>query len=769
MRVRQLALGRVAGGLGILAIAATTLLVIVGSASSALFGVSVLKDCVTPVNVGAAYACEFEISNTVQDSHNTVTVSQLRDEVFAAVPPPDLVLPINSSTPGLILAGGATCDATKCTIPFGGSLTTSFISHYTVQAADFPVVQDRGTFTWRNSCDVVTEGCEGTIDNNSQATAQASVNPLSTTTVTAIHNAAHQVVTAVPVGSTVHDLVRVANVLPNQPVPTGNVNVDWFLNGDCSGSPAASSGPLGPLDASGQFDATTFAFTVNTAGMRSFRATFLGGGNGAYLPSTGACEPLQVVDANIQISPLQATNPVGTNHTLTGHVNVNSGSGFVNAPDGTTINFSIQSGPGSFVGGVNSCNTSGGTGSCTVQITSASTGTTVVRASTNVTVGGVSLSRATGDANVGDSADAQKLWQFRDANIQISPPTATNEIGTNHTLTGHVNVDTGSGFVNAPAGTTINFSIASGPGSFVGGVSSCNTIGSTGSCTVQITSATPGTTVVKAATDVTVTGVVLHRETGDGLPGDSANAQKTWVDANIQITPATATNPLNTNHTLTGHVNVNSGSGFVNAPDGTLITFTIQSGPGSFVGGLNTCTTAGGTGSCTVQITSAVAGTTVVRASTNVTVGGVSMTRATGDAHVGDSADAQKTWEGGGGQGCTPGYWKQPQHFDSWVGTGYTPNQTVGSVFTNSGVASETLVQALAGGGGSTIQGAKTILLRAAVAALLNAGSSGVNYQFTTAQIIAETNAALASNDRATILTLAAELDAANNAGCPLN
>jgi hypothetical protein len=82
-------------------------------------GVEGLRDA---VNVGAPYACEFEISNTVQDSHNTVTVSQLRDEVFAAVPPPDLVLPINSSTPGLILAGGASCDATKCTIPFGGSV-----------------------------------------------------------------------------------------------------------------------------------------------------------------------------------------------------------------------------------------------------------------------------------------------------------------------------------------------------------------------------------------------------------------------------------------------------------------------------------------------------------------------------------------------------------------------------------------------------------------------------------------------------------------------
>ena len=34
---------------------------------------------------------------------------------------------------------------------------------------------------------------------------------------------------------------------------------------------------------------------------------------------------------------------------------------------------------------------------------------------------------------------------------------------------------------------------------------------------------------------------------------------KTFVDANIQITPSTANNPVSTNHTLTGHVNVNAG------------------------------------------------------------------------------------------------------------------------------------------------------------------------------------------------------------------
>src|SRR5260370_15599289 len=55
---------------------------------------------------------------------------------------------------------------------------------------------------------------------------------------------------------------------------------------------------------------------------------------------------------------------------------------------------------------------------------------------------------------------ASKNWE--DANIQITPASAFNEIGTAHLLTGHVNVNDGTGYVNAAAGTTINFSIVSG-------------------------------------------------------------------------------------------------------------------------------------------------------------------------------------------------------------------------------------------------------------------------------------------------------------------
>src|SRR5262245_13663131 len=120
-------------------------------------------------------------------------------------------------------------------------------------------------------------------------------------------------------------------------------------------------------------------------------------------------------------------------------------------------------------------------------------------------------------------------------------------------------------------------------------------------------------------------------------------------DSNIPLTPATTPYPYTTLFPSTGHVNVSDDSvTYTNAPAGTLITFSIVSGPGSFVGGVNTCTTIAATGSCTVQITSSVAGTTVIRATTTVTVNGSTLTRTTNDGLPGDSADANKIWQGGG-------------------------------------------------------------------------------------------------------------------------
>ena len=124
-------------------------------------------------------------------------------------------------------------------------------------------------------------------------------------------------------------------------------------------------------------------------------------------------------------------------------------------------------------------------------------------------------------------------------------------------------------------------------------------------------------------------------------------------------------------------------------------------------------------------------------------------------------------------QGCTPGYWKN--HTDSWTGTAFSPTQKVGSVFALpadlSAFSGETLLNALNGGGGPSLSGATEILLRSSVAALLNATDPNVAFPAFKSGIKKRVNAALATEDRDTILALATIFDNKNNGagGCPLN
>ncbi|MBP6298378.1 MAG: hypothetical protein KA401_03445, partial [Anaerolineae bacterium] len=120
-------------------------------------------------------------------------------------------------------------------------------------------------------------------------------------------------------------------------------------------------------------------------------------------------------------------------------------------------------------------------------------------------------------------------------------------------------------------------------------------------------------------------------------------------------------------------------------------------------------------------------------------------------------------------QGCTPGYWKN--HASNWGPTGYAPSGLVSSMFsaTPSPYAAKTLLEALSLKGGNTLNGAREILLRAAVPAVLNASDPRVDYPLDVAYIQAQVNAVIAGGDRAAIIALASVLDGHNNAGCPLN
>jgi hypothetical protein len=126
-------------------------------------------------------------------------------------------------------------------------------------------------------------------------------------------------------------------------------------------------------------------------------------------------------------------------------------------------------------------------------------------------------------------------------------------------------------------------------------------------------------------------------------------------------------------------------------------------------------------------------------------------------------------------EGCTPGYYKNlKKHLFAWTDAGYDPDQSVASVFGEAANApyaalgAATLHEGLSFQGGDSLEEKAEILLRAAIAAVLNASNPNVSYAYTAAGVIADVNAALASGDASEILSLAADLDSANNAGCPL-
>lgn len=124
----------------------------------------------------------------------------------------------------------------------------------------------------------------------------------------------------------------------------------------------------------------------------------------------------------------------------------------------------------------------------------------------------------------------------------------------------------------------------------------------------------------------------------------------------------------------------------------------------------------------------------------------------------------------GGGEGCTPGYWRQPFHFDSWIN--YDPNQKLGSVFNVS--ASLDLVRPESGKATNVKLkdaiklrgGGLNALIRHTVAALLNASNDDVSYDLSVNEVISKFNSALESGN---YNQLKDEFEQFNELGCPLN
>jgi hypothetical protein len=114
-----------------------------------------------------------------------------------------------------------------------------------------------------------------------------------------------------------------------------------------------------------------------------------------------------------------------------------------------------------------------------------------------------------------------------------------------------------------------------------------------------------------------------------------------------------------------------------------------------------------------------------------------------------------------GGEGCTPGYWKQDHHFDSWT-LPFEPETHFADVFEDA-FPGMTLHQVLEQGGGGLIA-----LGRHTVAALLNAASPGVAYDMSVADVIDAFNA-VHPGDKHEYEDVKDMFEHFNQQGCPLN
>jgi len=168
----------------------------------------------------------------------------------------------------------------------------------------------------------------------------------------------------------------------------------------------------------------------------------------------------------------------------------------------------------------------------------------------------------------------------------LTPASATNPAGTPHTLT--IAASTTVGSTTTPEnGVVVTFTVTPSGGSTPTPAGGTCITGTTapGECTFTYTSPTVGSDTI------TATGVVATQQR-------TATATKTWVQpqpATLTLAPKTATNEVDTNHTVTATVKDASGNPVPNI----TVRFTIT-------GSVNTsgsCITAAVTGQCSFTYT----------------------------------------------------------------------------------------------------------------------------------------------------------------------
>ena len=226
------------------------------------------------------------------------------------------------------------------------------------------------------------------------------------------------------------------------------------------------------------------------------------------------------------------------------------------------------------------------------------------------------------------------------ANIAITPSSATNEVNHQHTFT-----ITETAIPNGDSPVVFNSitpAVLPAPSSQSSTCGSPTISGNVATCTLTINSTTAGTFTANATANLTIGTVGLLRATGDSNVGDGGPATKNFVDASIAIGPS-AVNPVGQQHVFT--VTVTAIPGTASPISFGAITPNVTPAPSSFSTTCSAPTVNGNVATCTVTINSTTSGSFTANVSANVTMGGVTVTRSTsGNSGPGGSGPATKSY-----------------------------------------------------------------------------------------------------------------------------
>ena len=337
----------------------------------------------------------------------------------------------------------------------------------------------------------------------------------------------------------------------------GNVT-GCTINGDLTGNQTGVNQMVGPLTTNGG-PTQTHALQFGSPAINAANPATPGSGNGAAEefdqrgiarnPDIGAFEFVAVSGGTIVLSPETATNPVGTEHTVTATV-TDADDGPVH---GVVVTFTV-SGQNAGVTGTNGTDINGEATFTYAGVNGEGQDTIIA-------------SMVDADGNTQTSNDVTKDWV--PVTLTLAPQSATNPLGTTHTVTGTVqNADTS----DPVEGVTLSFEVTTGPNSgFTSGSGLTDTMGAaafsyTGNGGI-------GTDTIRAALIAANDEVIAE-----------ATVTKSWTPIQLSLGPESATNPENTDHTVTAVVQDNNSD----PVEGVTLLFTVLSGPNAGVLGSRT-------------------------------------------------------------------------------------------------------------------------------------------------------------------------------------